>query len=156
MSEAKITTAVPLAPAAGMFRQLSNLTEGGFTPAEAVAVLKEDEESKRLAATLSEIARDLEGRDSLADALERHAASFGTEVVAIIRTAEQRGTLPGALAMLADDFDRRLQLSKGLPVMLFWPAFLLAFLGLVTMVLLIFVIPAFKEVYTGFGADLRG
>jgi type IV pilus assembly protein PilC len=157
MSAAKTSTAsLPLAPAAGLFRQLSNLTDGGFTPAEAVAVLREDEDATGLSATLAEVARDLDQRDSLAAALERHAAAFGEEVVAVVRAAEERNALPQALALLADDFEKRLQLRKGLLTVLFWPAFLLSFLALITMVLMVLVIPAFKDVFSSFGADLPG
>jgi len=147
---------LPLASAAALFRQLSDLSDGGFTPAEAVAVLREDEDAAGMSATLAELARDLEQRDALAPALERHVAAFGTEVVALVRAAEERNALPAALALLADDFERRQQLHKGLLTVLFWPLFLLGFLALITMTLMIFVIPSFKTVFHNFGADLPG
>jgi type IV pilus assembly protein PilC len=145
---------LPLGLAGDLLRQLSDLTEGGFTPAEAVAVLKEDAESPTLAAMLDAISHDLEQEPSLSRALERHASALGPETVALVGAAERQDTLAGGLEMLADDYDRRQQLRVRLPVSLFWPLFLLGFLALITMLLLIFVIPAFKEVFAGFGADL--
>jgi len=145
---------IPLALAGDLFRQLSDLTEGGFAPAEAVAVLKEDAESPMMATMLDAIGQDLEHEPSLARALGRHASALGPETVALVGAAEGQNTLAGGLAMLADDYDRRQQLRVRLPVSLFWPLFLLGFLALITLLLMIFVIPAYKDVFAGFGADL--
>ena len=147
---------IPLGLAGRLFRQFSDLTEGGFAPAEAVAVLKEDVESPTIAGLLGEIGQDLEREPSLARALERHASIFGPEIVALVRAAEGQNALSGGLAMLADDYERRQQLGVRLPVSLLWPLFLLGFLAFIMMLLMIFVIPAFKEVFAGFGADLPG
>jgi len=104
---------------------------------------------------LDTIGQELERKPSLAQALERHAASFSPETVALIRAAEGQNALAGGLAMLADDHDRRQQShSVRLVIALGWPFFLLGILVLVMMMLMIFVMPAFKEVFSGFGADL--
>lgn len=157
MSAPDLTPAKSLSPglAGDLFRRLSDLTEGGFTPAEAVAVLKDDEESSAMAAMLDAIGQDLEREPSLATALERHASSFNPETVALVRAAEGQNALAGGLALLADDHDRRQQLlSVRLVIALGWPLFLLGILALVMMLLMVFVIPAFKEVFSNFGADL--
>jgi type IV pilus assembly protein PilC len=141
--------------AGDLFRRLADLTEGGFTPAEAVAVLKEDEESSRMSAMLDALGQDLEREPSLAQALGRHTSSFSAETVALVRAAEAQNALAGGLAMLADDHDRRRQSrSVRLVIALGWPLFLLGVLALLMMMLMIFVIPAFKEVFSSFGADL--
>jgi len=127
----------------------------GFTPAEAVVVLKEDDEVSGTTGLLDAIGRDLETEPSLAKALERHASSFTPETVALIRAAEGQNALAGVLAMLADDHDRREQSRSGrLLIALGWPLFLLWIIVVVTAMLMIFVIPAYKEVFSSFGADL--
>lgn len=158
MSAPNPTTAksLPFRLAGDLFRQLSDLTEGGFTPAEAVAVLKEDQESPMMAAMLDAIGQDLEREPSLARALERHASAFGPETIAFVGAAEGQNALAGGLAMLADDCERRQQLSMRLLISLFWPLFLLGFLALIILLLMIFVVPAFKEVFGSFGAELPG
>lgn len=147
---------ISLGLAGDLFRQLSDLTGGGFTPAEAVAVLKEDAESPKTAAMLDAIGQDLAREPSLAQALERHASAFGPESVALVRAAEGQHSLAGGLAMLADDYERRQQMRLRAPVSLLWPLFLLGFLAFILTILMIFVIPAFKEVFANFGADLPG
>jgi type IV pilus assembly protein PilC len=104
---------------------------------------------------LDAIGQDLEREPSLAKALERHASTFGPETVAFVGAAEGQNALAGGLAMLADDYERRQQFIR-LPISLLWPLFLLGFLALIMMLLMIFVIPAFKEVFNSFGADLPG
>ena len=147
-------SSIPLKFAGDLFRQLSDLTGGGFAPAEAIAVVREDAVTPAMAAMLDAIGQDLEREPSLARALERHASAFGLETVAFIGAAERQDALAGGFAMLADDHDRRQQLRTRLPLSLFWPLFLLGFLALITLLLMIFVIPAFKEVFAGFGSDL--
>jgi type IV pilus assembly protein PilC len=158
MSAAAVAPAKPIGPAvaANLYRELSDLTGSGSTPAEAAAALREDAESPAVARLLAEVAQDLEREPSLARALERHSAALGPETVAFVAAAERQNALSEGLALLAGDCERRRELAARLPVSLLWPLFLLGFLALVTLLLMIFVIPAFKEVFSAFGADLPG
>lgn len=139
-----------------LFRDLAYLAEGGLTAAEAVDVLLENGDAGSATAILGELQRNLSRQPSLATALENGPVTFGAETLALLRAGETRNALGGALTMLADDFERRLQMRKSLPAMLLWPATLLVFLSIITAVLLIFVVPAFKQVFSSFGADLPG
>ena len=136
-----------------LYRQLSDLMEGELTASEAVAALKDDAEFAAHAGLLHEIAQDLETNPALAQAMQRHASTFSPEEVAVVAAAEGENTLPGALAMLADDHVLRPG-ARLLSVVHGWPLFLLGFLFLITSLLVIFVIPAFKQVFSSFGADL--
>ena len=156
MSASALTLSLSLDSAARLFRDLAYLTEGGLTAAEAVSVLLENGDAGVTTAMLGELRHELEQQASLARALERYSTTFGAETIALLRAGEERNALAGALAMLADDFEKRVQLRRSLPAMLLWPATLLVFLSFITAVLLIFVVPAFKEVYSSFGADLPG
>jgi len=152
--------ALTLRDAAGLLQQLSFLTEGGLKPAEAIAVLREDAEPRRLtddriADGLAQIAAALESDASLATALEQQRV-FGVEARAVIQAGDQRDALPAALALLAADFERRALLTKNMLGTIIWPVTLLVILFLVSMLLMVLVIPAFKEVYRSFGAELPG
>lgn len=157
MSESN-SAAISLAPAASLFRRLSELAEAGFTAAEAVAALKEDEDSgaASFAGAVAAIERGVSGQDTLAAALARHPEALGRETAALIQAAAERDALPQCLTLLADDYENRLQVRKGLVMVLFWPLFLLGFLVLIVGIVGILVLPAFKQVFASFGADLPG
>jgi len=157
MGESARPGATRMAPAVAgnLYRQWSDLIDGGLTPAEAVAVLQEDAESGALGKMLGEMGGDLAQGLSVAQAMQRHAV-FGPETVAFIAGAEGENSLAGAFATLADDCERRQHLRVGLPLPLLWPLFLLGLLFVVVSLLMIFVIPSFKQVFASFGADLPG
>lgn len=154
MKTPQIRSAKELAAFSSFLRQLSYLTEAGFTPAEAVAVVREGADVGQLSSRVAQVAHDLEQRDSLTAVLEDHHTFFGEATVTLIAAAEQQGTLSGALALVADDYERRVQHRKGLFIVLFWPIFLMVFLVLVTSFMMIFVIPEFRVVFASFGTNL--
>jgi type IV pilus assembly protein PilC len=146
--------AIPIKRGAELFRELADLTESGFTASEAVEAIKDDQDFSELSALLDSIGRDLERDPSLAKALERHDSALGRDAVALLGVAEQRNALAGGLALLAGDFERRQQLHARVPVVLLWPLFLIGVLGLLVLLVMIFVIPAYKSVFDSFGAEL--
>jgi len=150
---AAVAPSMPDRFAADFYRQLSELTDGGMTLAEAVALLKNDPESAPFVGTLGDLAQELGQGVSLSSSMVRHPSMFSAETAAVIEAAERENALPGALAMLADDHDLRPR-ARLLSIVQMWPLILLALLFVLTATMMIFVIPAFREVFTSFGADL--
>ena len=73
-----------------------------------------------------------------------------------MREGEAAGRLPATLDLLASDLELQYAGGIGVRGALAWPTAILVVLFLVTSVIMIFVIPAFKQVFTSFGADLPG
>lgn len=136
-----------------LFRQLAAAARARLPFAEVLAILRQEGERGRYGRLLAVLGRELEQARPLSDALAA-TAMFAPETVAFVRGAEGTPALAEVLEVLADDYGRRAVAGRALANALYWPLTLAGVLVFVIMILMIFVVPAFKEVYRSFGADL--
>jgi len=136
-----------------LFRQLAAASRARLPFAEVLAILRQEGERGRYGRLLAILGRELEQGKPLADALGA-TTIFVPETVAFVRGAEGTPALSEVLQLLADDYGRRALAGRALTNALYWPLTLAAVLVVVIMILMIFVVPAFKQVYANFGADL--
>ena len=146
--------AIPMDALARLYRGLSYLTSGGISASDAASVLLENGGVGPESGVLIKLCAS--EAPPLSTVMDDFPRTFTPETVALVREGESHSALHAVLDMLAQDSDMRAQMRKRLPRILLWPAALMILLSLVTAILLIFVVPAFKEVYSSFGADLPG
>src|SRR5882757_1171500 len=96
----------------------------------------------------------VEGCTSLHEALSKHPLYFDDLFVNLVQAGEQAGALESLLDKVATYKEKTEALKKKVKKALFYPAAVLVVAVVVTMILLIFVIPQFEELFKGFGADL--
>lgn len=146
---------IPPAAIAVLFRQLASAQRGGLPLHDALAILSRDAELARgHAALISDLASQLAAGKPLSGALDAHRASFAPEAVELVRAGENGRALPEALELLAADYEQLALQRSAVRGALAWPAAIVVVLVLLVALVLIFVIPAFKQVFTSFGADL--
>ena len=142
---------------AAVIRQLADALGAGLTLRDTAAILERDTDlppaQRRLVQRIRELA---EADGTLSAALAEFAPAVPPEATALVREGEAAGRLPATLELLAADLELRRSRGLGIQGALAWPATILVVLFLVTAVIMIFVIPAFKQVFTSFGADLPG
>ena len=80
--------------------------------------------------------------------------TFDSATVEMVREAERAGKLADGLELIAADSARSADLRPRLALAFIFPAIALGAAFLILTICLVFVLPAFKEVFTGFGADL--
>jgi type IV pilus assembly protein PilC len=97
---------------------------------------------------------DVEGGTSLADAFGKHPLFFDDLVLSLVEAGEQAGALETLLDKIATYKEKTEALKKKIKKALTYPAAVLIVALVVTTILLIFVIPAFEDLFKGFGADL--
>ena len=112
-----------------------------------------DRDASRFATQL--VAR-LEGNGSLAAALGTMDGAFPAGTIALLEHGEANRRLAPVLRLLAADIERAGEMRARLGSVLFLPLSSLGFSLLVVALCMIFVIPAFKQVFASFGADLPG
>jgi type IV pilus assembly protein PilC len=100
------------------------------------------------------IKADVEGGTSLAEALARHPLHFDDLFVNLVTAGEQAGALEHLLDKIATYKEKTEAIKKKIKKALFYPAAVMVVAVIVTTILLIFVIPEFESLFTGFGADL--
>ena len=91
---------------------------------------------------------------SLVEPLARHPALFAPETLALLDSAERGGALGLALSFVADELEGQLQWRRMLLGALAWPLFVGIWLVALAIVAMVLVVPSFREVFKGFGADL--
>ncbi len=139
-----------------MFGQLAATARAGFPLAEAVTIMKADAGSGRFGRLLEVLDAELKRGASFSDAMKACEGAFEPETVAFVRAGEDAGRLAVALQALSVDCNRRGLIRSAIGNALAWPMVIAAVVVLALMVLMVFVVPSFKQVFTSFGADLPG
>jgi type IV pilus assembly protein PilC len=101
-----------------------------------------------------EIKTEVETGSSLAQAFRKYPLYFDQLFCNLVQAGEQAGILETLLDRLATYQEKILAIQSKIKSALFYPIAIIAVAFIITAVIMIFVIPAFKEVFTNFGADL--
>ncbi len=105
---------------------------------------------------LMEIKADIEKGSSLTQAFGRHPLYFDALFCNLVGAGESAGILEGVLDRLAIYKEKILAIKGKIKSALFYPISIIVVAFVITAVIMIFVIPAFKDLFSSFGADLPG
>jgi len=135
-------------------RQLATMVDAGIPLTQGLDILSEQAESKRLREIISKVHDDVEGGSSLSEALGKYEKAFSTIFISMVRAGESSGTLDVILDRLATYLEKVSTLIKKVRSALIYPTVVTVIAILITLILLLKVIPVFKEIFAGFGAKL--
>jgi type IV pilus assembly protein PilC len=135
-------------------RQLATLVDAGLPLLRGLRVLEKQERSPTLKRILGELALAIEGGSTFSEALAQHPKVFNRLFVNMVKAGELGGVLEVVLKRLAE-FSEKAQKIKGkVKAALFYPiAVLFVALGILAL-LLLFVIPRFKDVFANMGVTM--
>lgn len=134
-------------------RQLSTLVSAGVPLVQGLSIL-EAQASKLFQPVVAAIKADIEAGLSIADAMKKHPQVFSTLYVSMIRAGEVGGILDTILERLSAYLEQAEQLKSKIKAAMMYPVVLTTVALGVTVFLLVFVIPTFKNIFSGFGAEL--
>lgn len=138
-----------------VFRQLAAAQRRGLPAHEVTSVLAQDPEwSRGERQALQQLGDALKSHAALASALEHVPELVSAETVQLLRAADAAGRQPEMLATLADDFAHLAQGANAVRQALIWPLSVAVVIAVVILMLALFVVPAFEDVYASFDADL--
>jgi type IV pilus assembly protein PilC len=109
-----------------------------------------------VAKLLMDIKSDVETGSSLSTAFRKYPLYFDQLFCNLIGAGEQAGILDTLLDRLATYKEKILAIKSKIKSALFYPISIVAVAFIITAVIMIFVVPAFKELFSSFGADLPG
>jgi type IV pilus assembly protein PilC len=135
-------------------RQLATMLGAGIPLVQAFEIIGTGHDKPAMQKLVLEIKAEVEGGTSLHEALAKHPLYFDDLFVNLVEAGEQAGALEGLLDKVATYKEKSEAVKKKVKKALFYPAAVLVVAGIVTVILLIFVIPQFEELFKGFGADL--
>jgi len=107
-----------------------------------------------VAKLLGDIKADVETGSSLSQAFRKYPLYFDNLYCNLVSAGEQAGILDSLLDRLATYMEKTQAIISKIKSALFYPISIIVVAFVITAVIMIFVIPAFKELFTSFGADL--
>ena len=135
-------------------RQLSTMLAAGIPLVQSFEIVGNGHENAAMQKLIMSVKVDVEGGSALAESLAKHPLYFDDLVISLVEAGEQAGALESLLDKIATYKEKTEALKKKIKKALTYPGAVLAVAFVVTTILLIFVIPAFEDLFKGFGADL--
>jgi type IV pilus assembly protein PilC len=135
-------------------RQLATLVDAGLPLLRGLRVLEKQERNVTLKNILAQLAISIEGGSTFSEALAQHPKVFNRLFINMVKAGELGGVLEVVLKRLAE-FSEKAQKIKGkVKAALFYPiAVLIVAMGIMIL-LMCFVVPRFKDVFSGMGFKL--
>ena len=135
-------------------RQMATMMKAGVPLLQAFDIVGKGHSNPRVTKLLMDIKSDVETGSSLAAAFRKHPLHFDALYCNLVQAGEQAGILETLLDRLATYKEKILAIKSKIKAALFYPVAVIVVAFIITAVIMIFVIPAFKQVFTSFGADL--
>jgi type IV pilus assembly protein PilC len=135
-------------------RQLATMLTAGIPMVQAFEIIGVGHDKPAMQKLVLAIKADIETGNALHVALGKHPLYFDDLYTNLVEAGEHAGALETVLEKIATYKEKTEALKKKIKKALFYPAAVLAVAVIVTVILLIFVIPQFEELFKGFGADL--
>jgi type IV pilus assembly protein PilC len=135
-------------------RQLATMMKAGVPLLQAFDIVGRGAANPRLGKLLSDIRSDVETGTSLSAAFRKHPQHFDALYCNLVEAGEAGGILEALLDRLAIYQEKSLALKSKIKAALMYPISVLVVAFIVLVVIMIKVIPAFKDVFKSFGADL--
>lgn len=128
-------------------RQLADLIGAGVTLVKALNVIVSQTPNEALREIVSQVSSDVQGGDTLAQAMSKHPRAFSKLYVAMVRAGETGGMLEGVLARLADFAEAEQELKGRVQAMLIYP-FVMVVVGTTAVTILMTVVmPKIVRIY---------
>jgi type IV pilus assembly protein PilC len=135
-------------------RQLSTMMKAGVPLLQAFDIVARGSTNARMTRLLNDIRSDVETGTSLSAAFRKHPLYFDALYCNLVEAGEAGGILEQLLDRLALYQEKTMALKNKIKSALTYPIAVLVVAFAVLTVIMIFVIPAFKDVFKSFGADL--
>lgn len=135
-------------------RQLATMMKAGVPLLQSFDIVSKGHSNPSVAKLIQDIRADVETGTSLNQAFRKFPLYFDPLFCNLVGAGEQAGILEDLLTRLAIYKEKTLAIKGKIKSALFYPVSILAVAFIVTAVIMIWVVPAFKSVFTSFGADL--
>jgi type IV pilus assembly protein PilC len=135
-------------------RQFATMINSGLSLLRALSILAEQTENKTLASATEELRDDVQKGSSLSAAMSKHPKIFSTLFVSMVRAGETGGQLDTVLTRLADGFEKDYKLRQKVKAAMTYPVVVGAIAMLIVVIMLLFIVPTFAEMFTSLGGVL--
>jgi type IV pilus assembly protein PilC len=135
-------------------RQLATMMKAGVPLLQSFEIVAKGAANPAVAKLLTDIKTEVETGSSLAAAFRKYPLYFDALFCNLVGAGEAAGILETLLDRLATYKEKIIAIKSKIKAALFYPVAIIGVAFIITAVIMIFVIPAFKSVFSSFGADL--
>ncbi len=135
-------------------RQLATMMKSGVPLLQSFDIVSKGHSNPAVSRLLMEIKTDVETGSSLKQSFEKHPLYFDALFCNLVGAGEAAGILESLLDRLATYKEKIQAIKSKIKSALFYPLSIIVVAFVITAIIMIFVIPAFKQVFSSFGADL--
>ena len=135
-------------------RQLALMINAGVPVVQALEVLAEHVDKKRLYQAIVAMRQDVEAGETFAEAARKHRKLFDEVFLSTVEVGESSGNLVQGLNRVAEYYEKIHSLRMKVFNALLYPAIIITFAVGALLFLLVSVIPTFARIYESFGAKL--
>ncbi|MEI7935424.1 MAG: type II secretion system F family protein [Verrucomicrobiota bacterium] len=139
-------------------RQLATLVDAGLPLLRGLRVLEKQERNATLKGIIGELAASIEGGSTFSEGLAQHPKVFNRLFVNMVKAGELGGVLEVVLNRLSEFMEKAQKIKGKVVAAMFYPIAVLVVAGAILTILMVVVIPKFKEVFNGMleGKSLPG
>ena len=135
-------------------RQLATMMKAGVPLLQSFDIVARGTNNASVSKLFTDIRADVETGTSLSQAFRKYPLYFDSLFCNLVGAGEQAGILDDLLDRLASYKEKMVAIKGKIKSALFYPVAVLIVAFIVVAVIMLFVVPAFKEVFSNFGADL--
>lgn len=135
-------------------RQFVSMTKAGVSIIEALKMLSEQTENKKLKEAVTKVRVDVEKGEPLADAFSKHPKIFPSLLVNMTAAGEASGSLDVALERMATHFEKSAKTKSLVKKAMIYPLVLCIIMIVVIIIMLVFVIPSYSEMFAELDTEL--
>ncbi len=135
-------------------RQMATMMKAGVPLVQSFDIVADGVDKPRLRDLIREIKNDISSGNSLASALKKHPRYFDELFCNLVESGEQAGALETMLERVATYQEKTEALKGKIRSAMVYPISVVLVAFVVTGILLIYVVPQFEQIFSGFGAEL--
>ncbi len=137
-------------------RQMATMMQSGVALLDSFDLVAGGHENPNYVKLVKTIKSYIEAGGTMADGLREHPEHFDSLFCNLVEAGEQAGILESLLTKLADYKEKSESMKKKIKGALSYPMSIMVIAGIVSGILLIYVVPVFAEMFSSFGGELPG
>ena len=137
-------------------RQFVSIINAGVPIVDAMGMMEDQTENKRLQKALGEVKNNIAKGESFANALRERSDIFPSMMINMVEAGEASGSIDVSLDRMATQFEKDTKLSAMIKKALIYPIVVVCVAVIVMIVMMAFVIPNFMKMFQDLDTDLPG
>ena len=145
---------IPIHDKISTIRQIAVMTDAGIAINDTLAEVSDNTENKQLKTIYAKINSDINAGNSLSDAMEPYTEEFGHVALAMTNLGERTGNISESYHKLADIMESIRDNTAKFKKAIRGPIITLVAMGIAFTVLIMVVVPKFKDIFAKFKTEL--